>query len=107
MPQRGAGHRSPAVTVERPGAGVKGSLRRFAPLTPVPVRSKTRHLRGAAAEWSGFCSARLSGGRDVARDVRRRRARDCVPCPRVAGRRRASAGVRRVNGPSTSQRRPT
>ena len=42
-------HRSPAVTVERPGAGVKGSLRRFAPLTPVPVRSKTRHLRGAAA----------------------------------------------------------
>ena len=54
------GHRSPTATVERPGAGVKGSLRRFAPLTLVPVRSMTRHLRGSVAE-SGRGRSTLSG----------------------------------------------
>ena len=88
------GPRSPTATVERPGAGVKGSLRRFAPLTPEPVRSKTPHLRGSVAESGrGICSARLRGGRDVALHVRHRRAQDFVPChPRG---RRPSPGQRR------------
>ena len=57
-------------------------------------------------EWSGFCSARLRGGRDVARRVRRRRARDFVlapSSPAVAGPAPASGAS---SGPSTSQRRP-
>ncbi len=73
----------PATTEEREGASPLQS--------PAPTGIGGR-------EWSGFCSARLRGGRDVARDVRRRRARDFVPCAVVAGRRRASVGVRRVIG---------
>src|SRR3712207_1294533 len=55
LPRTRGRPRFPTATVERPGAGVKGSLRRFAPLTPVPVRSKTRLPTGIGGrEWSGL-----------------------------------------------------